>query len=63
MTISGRKIDTIFTHLENLVNNETHGRTEQRDYSLSLETAITENKLSQWVQFGNNPHVEREGQK
>lgn len=56
-------MDKIFTHLENLVNNETNGRTQQRDYSLSLEIAITENKFLQWVQFGNNLHMEREGQK
>lgn len=56
-------MDKILTHVENLMNNETNGRTQQRDCSLSLERAITENKFSQWVQLGNNHHMEREGWK
>lgn len=34
----------------------------KRDYSFSLEIAITENNFLQWVQFGNNLHMEWEGQ-
>lgn len=51
----------ISTYLENLVNSETNGGTQRRDYSLSLEIAITENNISQLVQFGNNLQMEREG--
>lgn len=51
----------ISTYLENLVNGETNGGTQRRDYSLSLEIAITENNISQLVQFGNNLQMEREG--
>lgn len=53
-------MDKILAHLENLVNNETNRRTQQRDYSLTLEIATTENKFLQWVWFGNNPQMERE---
>lgn len=53
-------MDKILAHLENLVNNETNRRTQQKDYSLTLEIATTENKFLQWVWFGNNPQMERE---
>lgn len=53
-------MDRILTHLENLVNIETNRRTQQKDYSLTLEIATTENKFLQWVQFGNNLHMKRE---
>lgn len=56
-------MDKILAHLENPVNNEANRRTQQRDYSLTLEITTTENKSLQWVQLGNNPHIEREGKK